>query len=522
MNVAPMRNPLEAAVDVPALPVVDPRSTASLSLPEVERALLFAAIHLGVAQEVAELLRPEHLHSEPLATVLTAVRDLLDAHETITEQTVAGWLRTRQKLEGCRPALLELRGATCDTAALSTLARQVIDLADLRRTADACRRALAICLSSANDPASAREMALKAVADAGEQTTKGVEIVQMFDVGQQRRKEWADARDGKVPRVQSLPTGFHAFDRMTGGLRIKATSFFMADSGHGKTTFVDNIVAFVTGKHWNHERVATVVIAGEMEPEETWDRMICARAGVSERTLARIMQHAPDYDDEAPIDQHDRDAIMARIGDAMEYLESIPLFIYPSTADLNDIRRALRDAQRRCDENRGEGSPRSVVRYVVVDYAQMMRLPKAERHDLALGAFSNGCKEIAREFACHVSLTSQVSGDEIKHSKDLKNAAHSVWQIRRPAKSMDPDDPRRADFEHYAELIARKGRNHGDGLIPLYFDGEKYLFRDPNPGELDHCRKHRASMHQGGGEDGYRAPRRRGPHGPGTQNWGTR
>lgn len=57
---------------------------------------------------------------------------------------------------------------------------------------------------------------------------------------------------------------------------------------------------------------------------------------------------------------------------------------------------------------------------IIVDYAQIMQLPKADRHDLSIGAVSGKLKALAKELRCPVLLLSQLNEKQIKSRTDKR------------------------------------------------------------------------------------------------------
>lgn len=57
---------------------------------------------------------------------------------------------------------------------------------------------------------------------------------------------------------------------------------------------------------------------------------------------------------------------------------------------------------------------------IVVDYAQIMQMPKADRHDLAVGNISGRLKALAKELRCPVLLLSQLTEKQIKARPDKR------------------------------------------------------------------------------------------------------
>lgn len=53
---------------------------------------------------------------------------------------------------------------------------------------------------------------------------------------------------------------------------------------------------------------------------------------------------------------------------------------------------------------------------IFVDYLTLMKLPKADRHDLSVGEVTKQCKRLAKEIGCVVVLLAQLSRSNMQRA----------------------------------------------------------------------------------------------------------
>lgn len=475
-----------AAREAPELPVLDPRQTEILSDDGAEASIVSALVHsAGTVDEVRNILQPVMIHNAQRRVIVQAAYALTDEGEAIDEQTIASWLTRRKLFEkaGGWPTLVALRDATPDPSHARDHAKMVRELYRARRVVETARIIVADGLTNKDGAEEFVERSAERMAEATERPASD-QVQLLYDVMRTRTAELEKIRhDG---HELGIPTGFDSLDRATRGMRPKGVSFVSAETGAGKTIYTWQVSMHVSSIRWNGQKQAVVYVSGEMDEGELADRGVCTAAGIGEDRL--ISKFRTEDEDE-------------RIMNARAHLSRLPILIYAQIATIDDIRAAIRESRRILKAHAAKGDDVPHVGLVVVDYVQLMRMKKAERYDLALSDFAMELQDTAKRDSLHVLCAAQMNSKEMrkrgamgapatsdmKHSTGLGDAARSVMFIRRPWNEMEDAAPEdREPWRNYAEFKLTKGRSHTRGSIPMRFDGARYRFEEPDPGEFDH------------------------------------
>lgn len=187
--------------------------------------------------------------------------------------------------------------------------------------------------------------------------------------------------------ITGLLTGFPLIDEWTGGLQPGRVYGVGARAKMGKTVLAmcicANIAAPIGGTNAKHVAVWSL----EMSDEELMQRMTCAASGVPSSYLQR--PQLLDNDDTA----------MARLNVALKRLREAPLLI----SDRTDVTIEEIEAQARQLHAAGR------LDLLCIDHLGLLRMPKADRHDLAVAHITRRCKVIAKELRIPVLLVFQLN-----------------------------------------------------------------------------------------------------------------
>lgn len=501
-----MSNALEqAALEAETLPAIDRSETAVVSSERHEVALCAAFLHVrGAIDEARGIVKAEDLHAPARAELVRVAFGIAEVGGAVDELTVAAEMQRRRAFDrfGGDEWLATFSRRVPKIEVVRTIATRVAELAQARRLIETCRRVVADGLGSVDEPKMFLERSLTRVTLVAESRTEGrVEL--MAETVERSKKKWERAKaEGRTGG--GIPTGYVALDALTRGMRPKQTTFVGAHTGRGKSVFAMNVTTHVAGSVFNGDVMGVVFVSGENDEEQMHDRALCSLAGVSERTLERVMCDAPDSQHEAPLSMVDRDALRERIEDAQAQLSRMPLAMFARAASVADVRSAVREAKRRFRELRPqphwpEGAvPR--VGLMVIDYVQMMKIrANAERQEIALGEYAYGIKSICDDEAAHAILPSQMrdpqrgpdgkpaeqSVQDLKGGRVLGESAATSILIERPAYGLPKLSKKRSILWPYTLFRISKGRNHGEGDVPMIFEGEFYRFRAPVGTEVD-------------------------------------
>lgn len=279
------------------------------------------------------------------------------------------------------------RQGVMDAASVAEIAGNTASAANIRSHAEIVkadsltRRVRAICAEGAKtgDVATV-QAALSALLSSQPSSAvpAGIALQRMWD-GVMARYEAGDA-------VCGLKTGFPLIDEMTGGLQPGRVYGIGARAKMGKTILAMNICANVACPA-SGDGKAVAVWSLEMSDEELMQRMTCAMSGVPSVALQR-----PKMLDEI-------ENATTRISVAMKALKSSKLLI----SDRTDVTIEQIEAQARQLHAFGQ------LDLLCIDYLGLLRLPKMDRHDLAIAHATRRIKIIAKELRIPVLLVFQLN-----------------------------------------------------------------------------------------------------------------
>lgn len=467
-----------------------------------ERAVLSAVVFArGAIDDVRSILEPKDFFVGAHRHIYAAALAISDSGDPVDQQLIGSHLTRKRKFEevGGWAFLADLQSATPAPENVGAHAKVVASLARHRRVVDAARLIVADGSSSASDSDAFTDRAEKLIQQAAERAD-AVPVSAIWQVVQRRAKQLEQNRSAGTG--MGIPTPWESVNAVTRGMRFGSVSVVAALTGGGKSIYALQVARHVAAMDLNGEKLAALYVSGEMSEEELVDRATCSEAEVNEYTYAA---------------EFDRDDVMV----ARDKLSRLRLYLHAKIASIADVRYALRDAQRDLRANRADRSvapPR--IGLIVIDYLQLMRVSKsADRYDLALGEFVMELKDIANEHRLHVLALAQINKEskkreggrptteDLKHSTGISDAAHSVMFIHRPW-LIDPNSSRK----EFAEFVITKGRSHATGGIKMRFDGERYRFVEPAPGEFDDQRRdtvskqRRGRYERNGGPTSHSAP----------------
>jgi replicative DNA helicase len=178
------------------------------------------------------------------------------------------------------------------------------------------------------------------------------------------------------------PTGIPRLDELTGGLQPGRVYGIGARAKMGKTVLAMNICAHIALAGRN-----VAVWSLEMSDEELMQRMACAVAGVP----SKVLQHPRLLDTV--------DGAMSRLHEATKALREASLRI----SDRTDVTIEQIEAQARQMRACGQ------LDLLCIDYLGLLRLPKMDRHDLAIAHVTRRVKIIAKELRIPVLLVFQLN-----------------------------------------------------------------------------------------------------------------
>lgn len=317
---------------------------------------------------VADILRPEDFPSARLANLYRICGDVAKSAADLDVFSV-GEAAEREGVDS--PSnVIALAGNTWNTSSLRGHAEMV-------KSDAISRRVRAICADGAKT---------------GDVATVQAELTALLNAQPAHAQSAADVLkrmwDGVMERyaagdeLAGLSTGFPLLDEWTGGLQPGRVYGIGARAKMGKTVLAMNICANVAlAGH------PVAVWSLEMSDEELMQRMACAVSGDSSQVLQR-----PRLLDTV-------DGAMQRLHIATERLRDAPLWV----SDRTDVSIEAIEAQARQMHAMGR------LKLLCIDYIGLLRMPKADRHDLAVAHITRRIKIIAKELRIPVIAVFQLN-----------------------------------------------------------------------------------------------------------------
>ena len=320
---------------------------------------------------IADMLAPEDFPNAWLASAFRVCGEVAKSPADVDVITVAEEFNRQGGTESWR--LVELASNTPSAANIRAYAERVKSDATERRFKAICAAGaksgdMATTQASLSALLSAQPSRVVPVADAMRRMWEGV--VARYDAG--------DALSG-------ISTGFPLVDEMTGGLQPRRVYGIGARAKMGKTILAMNICANIAlaGKH-------VAVWSLEMSDEELTQRMACAISGVKSVYLQRPALLKTD---------DDSDSIWARINAAIKTLRTATL----SICDRTDV--TIEEIESQARQLHAMG----LLDLLCIDHIGLLRLPKMDRHDLAVAHVTRRAKIIAKELNIPVILVFQLN-----------------------------------------------------------------------------------------------------------------
>lgn len=292
---------------------------------------------------------------------------------------------------------------------------------------------------------------------------------QAYDVAVDYMQHLSDLWEGKA--TSSISTGLEGLDAIAGGMSEKELIVLAADSGCGKSTLAIQIAAHVAAQ--GH---GVVFFGLEMSQNEVMRSIVASRADVSIDALSgRTGVTARDH---------------TQIVGALNNVSQWPLFIYDGASlTLADVRAHVRKIV--------VGASKAAVKLVVLDYLRLFDLGAADNEELAISAFTRGCKELAKEFGVTVLLCAQLNRDvkknqggrptmrDLKGSSSIENNANKVWLIYRQFLALPNKMSENARLiEDMAEIVVDKNRSGKIGSCKVKFEGAFARFSTASENDL--------------------------------------
>ena len=411
----------------------------------VERAILGGILNVGGAlpAEVLEL-EPEHFTTAKHSTIFSAIRDLVDRHEPIdlvtTTELLKSWKSDVSAGYVCGLAINEPFVSNLDH-----WCRLLVEDGRRRQFVTAAKDALerVRTTDSADDMAAIMNDAMRTV-----RPRAHAEPTLVRDhVADVRRLLIAEHANPEVARI--AVTGLYDLDHKA-ALSPSQMTIIAGRPGMGKSSLAGNIASHCAK---DVDRGVVAVFSLEMSTHDLIRRMMASESRFPSSSLPEV-------------------AARGDLDETCDRLYRLNLHINQQAhVGISSVRAFLARLGK--------------IRLVVFDYLQLAEMDRdQERHDLKVGAMTKGLKAVAKEFACHVIVLSQLNRQveqrtppkprlsDLRDSGNIEEDADNVWLLYRPW-FYDKSQP-----EHLAEVSIAKQRHGTTGDVSLRWDGGTQTFRN--------------------------------------------
>lgn len=360
-----------------------------ISVLELERAVIASAIREQNANtiDVIEKLEPEHFESRLLASFWKTIKMLHKQNEPIDGATLA---TTHEDEWPVIQNLMNLSGIS--PVSIKAYAKKVRQTSNLRNAVIQMRIAIE-SIENCSDAKSIGSVALdveKAFSLITLETDNklprsGAEILPEYINMIEARHEGHDSE-------KTIKFGIDSLDEMLGGLNPVDLVAIGGCSGMGKTELLIRLCNGVVGTG-----NAVLNFTMEMDEFQIVERSIADLARVQVGKLR------------SPKGMSQED--WGNVSTAMGEINNDLYWVHDE---------ASISVEKICGHARAIKNKQPKLSLIIVDYAQIMDLPKSDSTNEAIGVMTRTLKKLAKELRCPVILLSQLNEKQIKERKDKR------------------------------------------------------------------------------------------------------
>ena len=454
---------------------------------EAEAAVLSAVLADGRALDaVLEFLQPEHFYSDANRRIFEAAIELHSRGQPVDVQTVAAWLRDRERLQaiGGIAYLSKIIDATPAVAHVAAHGKIVKEKSRVRRLIETCQMVAAEGFGDYGDAQEFIDGAEQQIYDLA-RTPESTTVHLMYEVVKGAFVQLQEALErGKL--ITGVPTGFADLDEKTSGMHEGELIIIAARPGMGKTSYVLNIAANVAAPRAEQAdaeevnadpRFGVMVFSLEMPKEQLANRMMCSEGRVNLSDLRKGQVGGEKWD---------------RLVQSANELSQMPIWIDDSPAiNILELRAKVRRQQHEFDQL-VNGKYKRKIGLVIIDYLQLMRgRENAQSREQEISEISRGLKALAKELRVPVIALSQLNRavetrsakdkrpqlSDLRESGAIEQDADVIQFIYRPEYYLtDKGSADAQKMKGYAEIIIAKQRNGPTGRVPVTFIDEYTRF----------------------------------------------
>ncbi|WP_157610817.1 replicative DNA helicase [Arsukibacterium perlucidum] len=351
---------------------------------EAEQAVIGGVLHDSSsdnALQAIETCKPEDFSNRANQMAWQAIQTLSARGQPVDLITLTDLLKTKDP-EYQISYLGQCYRNTPSQANLKVYADKVRQYGELRHTASALHKALAVLHDRSHEPADKINLVLSELGSIG------------ADESEQQITNLADHQSALLAHIETvyqrgasitgLSTGFENLDYMTGGLRNGDLIIVAARPSMGKTTLVLNMLERVTIT--GQQQSTALFFSLEMPAQQILQKVF---SSVGSIPLASILNAQVVGSTEQT----------AKLSNAMEFMQRSKLLIDEKGGQ------HITQIQSRAKRMAMKYGPPALI---VVDYLQLVRA-EGESQTIRVGNVSAGLKNLAKQMACPVIALSQLN-----------------------------------------------------------------------------------------------------------------
>jgi replicative DNA helicase len=429
---------------------------------ESERVILGAIqIDNSLIAEAVETLRPDDFYAPSHRRIFVAMCDLFARGSEINAILLAEELKRHGEVEsvGGVSYITGLMIGMPHFASIAEFARIIREKSSTRQLIKTCSLITSEALEEEDETEILLDRAESAIFSIRDDRAK--ESLSKISTLADERIEAAQLRQGSGKSITGLTTGYIELDQITAGLQKTDLIVLAARPSMGKSGLALNIAENASG-----QGACVALFSLEMGKGQLTDRLISSMARVDAH---RLRLGCLNRDEWARIA-----GARGALGDSLLFIDDTPGL---TVMELRAKCRRLRASRKRLD-------------LIIVDYLQLMRVPRSENRLQEVSQISRDLKSIAKEFDAPLLALAQLSREcekradkrpmlsDLRESGTIENDADVVAFIYR-----EEMYNRTEENAGIAEIIVGKQRNGSTGTIRLSFIKEftrfENMWREP-------------------------------------------
>jgi replicative DNA helicase len=430
---------------------------------EAEMAVLGAImLDRAAMNKVVEILPDaEGFYKEAHRQIFQAMLSMSERSITVDLVSLGEEMRRRGMLDvvGGSYYLAELNRSTPSAANIEHYARIVQEHSLKRQLIAAASTILETAFDPTSDALEEIDDAEKKIFDIAEKRLRKT-YISMNKLAKDTFEQLARYASGNKEGL-GVPTGYAKLDQLLGGLRKSDLVIIAARPSMGKTALALSIARNAAME----SNVPVAFFSIEMDAMQLSMRLLSAEAGVN---LSKLLH--------GTINDHD----FSELARKMDKLAKTNIYIDDS-ASMTIME--LRAKCRRLKAERGIG-------LIMIDYLQMLSVPKSESREREISTISRSLKQIAKELEVPVVALAQLNRSlesrsdkrpmlsDLRESGSIEQDADVVMFVNRPEYYQIATYDDGSPTENTAEIIVGKQRNGGVGTARVAYIKEFARFEN--------------------------------------------